>query len=257
MYSWCLHLAIFASISQLVATLHVFHLHVPKTGGTFLRHWISQHGPELNLKACPESLVCCGSGRNLQQSITRMQSGICNFVSDEWKYTTLKRFNVSSRQIITMVRLPLLHLKSQFEHDIRHDRYPTPDSKLFDHVAMGYEIDNPQSSRLLSTVPMSYTAIETSLRRFLAVGITDYPLHTVCILMHKLNAPNFKRCNCGNHLPKRNNNNIVTMYTTKTLNAMHNNTHLDNILYLAAFNIFIESVRDLDESRGTSLSSCL
>ena len=162
--------------------------------------------------------------------------------------------------MITTVRTPLMHVKSQFEHDIKQKRYPSPDAKLFGNHSRGYHITNPQARHLLPNIDMTYTALKTHFRQFLAVGIIDYPLHTMCLFMHKINATVFDACFCDNptfNVKKNENTRVSTVYKTTTLNTMYAHTRKDALLYSAAFAVFVESLEELERVRGVSLIRCL
>ena len=268
----------------------LFHLHIPKTAGTMLASELLKiSGNSDKWSSCfPhfQPQYCFNIPRIREElaaflhAVANNQS-MCNVASSEWSYTDLNDkldFNTGHNAIVTLVRDPLMLVRSALEHDIlltksgRYSFYTTVDEKLemvstSNGRPKGIPIQNMQSKWLLPEGTVDFSSIDRHLNSLFFVGIQEYFDHSLCLLSYKMGY-SFRElkeiCGCekfgstSSRLNSRADEELVT-YTYNSLQLKHISEIIgvDRLLYASATRRFFLEIEEMQKALQIDMMSCM
>jgi hypothetical protein len=208
---------------------------------------------------------------------------MCNVASSEWSYADLNdKLDFDTVQIITMVRDPMMLVRSALEHDIRLTKlngsfsnftfYTTVDEKLEmvrtpNDKPKGIPIQNMQSKWLLPEGTIDFSSIERHVHSLFFVGVQEYFDHSLCLLWYKIGykVRGLKSiCGCerlGNpssYVNHRTDEALVSFtYSSLQLKYISEMIGVDRMLYASATRRFFLEVEEMQKTLRIDMLSCL
>lgn len=163
------------------------HVHIPKTGGTSLKHDL----PELlGLQSCNTIFKipsCCN--KTAIQSFQRFLKGHCNLSCDFLTYETNYQYfadmfrNCKNRELrfITSVRDPYIWRMSQILHGVRKGRHSVAE-KINGTTHAGYDLKSPIYARLAAR---GDTSFKNAISRFYFIILLERYEEGLCTIQAK------------------------------------------------------------------------
>lgn len=268
---------------------HLFHLHIPKTAGTKLASQLSEisRNSDKWLKCFPmlQPKCCFNIPRKRRELAAFLEAfarnrSMCNIASSEWSYTDLNdELDLDTVQIVTMVRDPMMLVRSALEHDIRLTKlngsfsfYTTVDEKLEmvrtpNDKPKGIPIQNMQSKWLLPEGTVDFSSIERHVNSLFFVGVQEYFEHSLCLLWYKIGykVRGLKEsCGCeglGNPSSYANHqtDEVLVRFTYNSLQLKYISEMIavDRMLYASATRRFFLEVEEMQKALQIDMLSCL
>lgn len=279
-------------VRDVEAPTHLFHLHIPKTAGTKLASQLSEisRNSDKWLKCWPslQPKCCFNNPRKRSELAAFLEAfarnrSMCNVASSEWSYADLNdKLDFDTVQIITMVRDPMMLVRSALEHDIRLTKlngsfsnftfYTTVDEKLEmvrtpNDKPKGIPIQNMQSKWLLPEGTIDFSSIERHVHSLFFVGVQEYFDHSLCLLWYKIGykVRGLKSiCGCerlGNpssYVNHRTDEALVSFtYSSLQLKYISEMIGVDRMLYASATRRFFLEVEEMQKTLRIDMLSCL